>query len=114
MYISIESPEIGLTANVLVFDSTEEATLQCTATGGYPPIHNMSLVKNSQVILNRVSNEITYTTSGGLPQKVYGSYSCNVNNTAGTSSRTILLQHKGSCFSNCWCLRISLTIKGQR
>ena len=97
MCIFVESPEVGLTSNVLVFDSKEEATLRCTAAVGYPPIHNMSLVKNSHVLLNRVSNEITYTTSGGLPQKVYGSYTCIVNNTAGTSSMTILLQHKGAC-----------------
>ena len=80
-----------------MFDSNEEAILTCTATGGYPPIHNMSLVKNGQVIVNRVSSEITYTTSGGFPIEVYGTYSCIVNNTAGTSSKTILLQHKGEC-----------------
>ena len=100
MHNFAESPEIQLTSNVLVFDSKEEATLRCKVAGGYPPIHNMSLVKNGQVIVNRVSSEINYTTSGGLPQKVYGSYSCIVNNTAGISSRAILLQHKGACFSN--------------
>ena len=79
-----------------MFDLEEEATLQCTADGGYPPIHNISLVKNGQVILNRVMDEVTYKTSRGLPRKVYGSYECIVNNTAETSSRTILLQHKGA------------------
>ena len=97
MYNFVESPKIELTSNVKAFDSKEKATLTCTATGGYPPIHNMSLVKNGQVILNRVSNEITYTPHGGFPKEVYGAYSCIVNNTAGTSSRTILLQHKGEC-----------------
>ena len=91
----IRSPEVELTSVVKVFDSREVATLQCTAAGGYPPIHNMSLVKNSQVILNRVSSDITYTTSGGLPRNVYGLYECIVNNTAGILSQAILLQHKG-------------------
>ena len=80
---------------MMVFDSQEEATLQCTADGGYPLVHNISLVKNGQVILNRVSSEVTSTTSGGLPRDIYGSYVCIVNNTVGTTSRSILLQHKG-------------------
>ena len=92
---SIESPGVQLTSSLMIFESTKEATLQCTAVGGYPPIHNISLVKNGMVILNRVSSEVTYTTTGGLPKDVYGLYMCLVNNTAGKSSRTILLQHKG-------------------
>ena len=80
----------------MVFDTKEEATLHCVAVGGYPPIHNISLVKDGQVILNSFPDEVTYTTSGGLPKEVYGSYNCIVNNTAGASSRTILLQHKGT------------------
>ena len=91
----IESPEVMLTSSLMILESTEEATLQCTAVGGYPPIHNISLVKNGMLILSRVSSEVTYTTAGGLPKDVYGLYMCLVNNTAGTSSRTILLQHKG-------------------
>ena len=96
VYNSTESPEIQLTSDMLVFDSTQEATLQCTAVGGYPPIHNISLIKNGQVILNKVSDEVIFTTSGGLPRNVYGLYDCIVNNTVGTSSKTILLQHKGT------------------
>ena len=95
IHIPTENPEVQLTSDVTVFDLQEEATLQCTAAGGYPLVHNMSLVKNGQVTLNSVSNEITYTTNGGLPKDIYGSYVCIVNNTAGTSSRTLLLQHKG-------------------
>ena len=91
----IERPEVELTSDMMVFESKEEATLQCAAGGGYPPIHNISLVKNGQVILNRISDKVTYTTSGGLPRNVYGLYECIVNNTAGTSTQTILLQHKG-------------------
>ena len=59
---SIESPEVQLTSSLMIFESTEEATLQCTALGGYPPIHNISLVKNGMVILSRVSSEVTCTT----------------------------------------------------
>ena len=97
MYNFVEGPKIQLTSNVKAFESKKEATLTCTATCGYPHIYNMSLVKNGRVILNRVSNEITYTTHGRFPKEIYGAYSCIVNNTAGTSSRTILLQHKGEC-----------------
>ena len=79
-----------------MFDSTEEATMECTAAGGYPPIHNISIMKNGQVIVNQVSHEITYTTGSGLPRNVYGYYTCIVNNTAGASSRHILLQNKGT------------------
>ena len=86
---------IQLKSSVMVFDSSEEATLQCTAIGGYPPKQNMSFVKNGQVLLTRISDEITYTTSVGLPSKVYGLYDCIVSGAAGTSSETILLQHKG-------------------
>ena len=94
-HVITESPLIELTSDVMVFDSKEDATLQCTAAEGYPPIHNMSLVKNGQVVLNEVASEITYTTMGGLPRNVFGLYECVVNNTAGTLSQTILLQHKG-------------------
>ena len=78
-----------------VFDSQEEATLRCTADGGLPAIYNISLIKNGQVIHNKSSNELTYTTSGGLPRKVYGLYGCNISNTAGTVSESLFLQHKG-------------------
>ena len=90
-----ERPEVVLTSDVMVFDSKEEATLQCTAVSGYPLIHNITLMKNGHVIHNRISNDVMYTTSGGLPKDVYGSYVCIVNNTVGTSSMGILLQHKG-------------------
>ena len=82
-------------SNVKVFDSNGEATLQCTAVGGYPPVHDITLVKNGQVILNKASDEVTYTTSGGLPRNVYGLYDCIASNIAGTVSETVLLQHKG-------------------
>ena len=45
-YNSIESPEVQLTSSLMIRESTEEDTLQCTAVGGYPPIQNVSLVKN--------------------------------------------------------------------
>ena len=94
-YDSIESPEVRLTSSLMIFELTEEATLQCTVVGGYPPIHNISLVKNGVVILSRFTSEVKHTTASGLPRDVYGLYTCIVNNTAGTSSKTILLQHKG-------------------
>ena len=78
-----------------VFDSSEEATLQCTDVSGYPPVSNISLIKNGKVIVHRASDEIAYTTSGGLPRNVYGIYDCTGSNIAGTASETILLQHKG-------------------
>ena len=91
VYNCIVIPEVQLTSSLMVFDLKEEATLQCNAVGGYPPIRNISLMKNGQVILNRVSDKITYTISGGLPKNVYGLYECNVNNTATISSQAILL-----------------------
>ena len=88
-------PEIKFTSSVTEFDSQEEATLLCTANGGLPAIYNISLIKNGQVIHNKSSDELIYTTSGGLPRRVYGLYDCNVSNTAGTVSETLFLQHKG-------------------
>ena len=94
-YTSLVKPELRFSSTVKVFDSSEEATLQCTAVGGYPPDNSISLIKNGQVILNRASDVITYTTSGGLPKNVYGIYKCIVSTTAGTVSKTLLLQQKG-------------------
>ena len=79
----------------MAFDSQEEATLHCTMVGGYQAVHNISLVKNGQVIRKGSSREITYTTSGGLPRSVYGLYGCTVSNTVGSVSDTVLLQHEG-------------------
>ena len=93
--ISLEKPELQLSSSMKVFDSSEQATLQCKAVGGYPPVRNLTVMKNDQVILNRASDKITYTTSGGLPRNVYGLYDCIASNTAGTVSETILLQNKG-------------------
>ena len=89
--------EVEFTSSLMVFDFQENATLQCTAVGGDPAIHNMSLMKNDQVLCNKASDKITYTTSGGLPKSVYGLYDCNVSNASGTvlESNAILLQHKG-------------------
>ena len=78
-----------------MFDLSEQATLQCKAVGGYPPVQNITLMKNDQVILNRTSDKITYTTSEGLPRNMYGLYDCIASNAAGTVSETILLQNKG-------------------
>ena len=41
-------PEVSLTYDV-VPEARKEAILNCNATGGYPPIRNMSLVKSGQV-----------------------------------------------------------------
>ena len=92
---SLEKPELRLTSSMKVFDFSEQATLRCKAVGGYPPVRNITLMKNNQVILNRASDKITYTTSGGLPRNLYGLYDCIASNTAGTVSETILLQNKG-------------------
>ena len=95
IHIHLARPELRLSSSVKVFDSSKEATLQCSAVGGYPPVHNLTLIKNGQVILNKAYDEISYTTHGGLPINVYGLYDCFVSNVAGTVSETILLQHIG-------------------
>ena len=91
----IESPKVEFTSDVVVFELGVKAILKCIAVSGYPPIHNVTLMKNGQVIHESVSKDVVYTTSGGLPKDIYGLYVCIVNNTVETSSMTILLQHKG-------------------
>ena len=106
LYTEIPEIEVHLSSSPMVFDLQEDATLQCTAVGGDPAIHNISLVKNDQVLDSKALDEIiTYTTSGGLPRDIYGLYGCNVSNSSGAvlESNVILLQHKGDRPIPCLC-----------
>ena len=86
-------PEVELTCDVMVFDTKQDAA------GGYPPIHNISLVNNGQVILNRVLDKVRYTTRGGVPHNTYRLCDSIVNNLAGMSKQAIFLQHKGYIYT---------------
>ena len=72
-----DHPSFTLTLN----GTNENATLVCSATGGYPPITNISLLKNGDVIASAASESTLQVNTADLPPNIshYGLYVCLVD-----------------------------------
>ena len=72
-----EHPSITLQLN----GTNENAMVVCSATGGYPPITNISLLKNGDVIASTASESTLQVNTADLPPNInhYGLYVCLVD-----------------------------------
>ena len=73
--------------------------LVCSATGGYPPITNISLLKNGDVIASAASDSTLQVNTADLPTNInhYGLYVCLVNLSGISLQQSVVLKKRGNC-----------------
>ena len=70
----------------------QNAMLVCSATGGYPPITNISLLKNGAVIASTASESTLQVNTSHH----YGLYTCCVNLSGLTLQQGVVWKERGS------------------
>ena len=77
--------------------ANENAMLVCSATGGYPPITNISLLKNSDLIASAASDSTLQVNTADLPPNVsrYGLYVCVVDLSGFPLQQSVVLERRG-------------------
>lgn len=76
-------------------DINETAILNCTASGGYPPIHTVSWIKNGRLLEKSEGSTVLISTDGVYPTQ-YGEYTCQVNNSVITVEKTLVITAQGN------------------
>ena len=72
--------------------TNENAMLVCSATGGYPPIPNISLLKNGDVIASGASESTLQVNVADLPPTL-----------TTMDCMSVLLTFQASDYSKVWC-----------
>lgn len=82
--------------------SNGNAVLVCSATGGYPPITNISLLKNGDVIASAAIESTLQVNTAHIPANIshYGLYICLVNLSGILLQQIVELNKRGRLF-NC-------------
>ena len=75
--------------------------LVCSATGGYPPITNISLLKNGEVIASAASDSTLQVNIADLPPNInhYGLYVCLTNLSGIPLQQSVVLDKRGNLFN---------------
>ena len=75
----------------------QNTTLVCSATGGYPPITNISLLKNGQTIASTVGESRLQVNTTDISHNInrYGMYLCLVNLSGIPLQQSVLLKERG-------------------
>ena len=78
--------------------TNENAALVCSVTGGYPPITNISLLKNGDVIASTARESTLQVNTADLPPSIscYGLYICLVDLSGVPLQQSVMLNKKGS------------------
>ena len=76
----------------------QNAMVVCSATGGYPPITNISLLKNGDVIASTASESTLQVNAAGISPSIsrYGLYVCLVDLSGIPLQKTVILDKRGS------------------
>ena len=92
-----EHPSFTLQLN----GTNENAILVCSATGGYPPITNISLLKNGDVVASAASESTLQVNTADLPTNInrYGLYVCLVNLSGIPLHQSVVLSERGKLFN---------------
>jgi len=75
----------------------DNVSLICSATGGYPPITNISLLKNSNVIAYTTTESGLKISTADVASYRFGLYICLVNNSVMNFQESTILREKGKC-----------------
>ena len=95
MFIT-ETPSVNLTTDKISFNSTSNAELVCSVSGGYPLYYNITLIKNGLSISNIIgSSQLVYNTEEDQTGSKYGVYKCVVNNTVIEIVSSVYLKEEG-------------------
>ena len=78
--------------------TNENAVLVCSATGGYPPITNISLFKNGDLIASAANESTLQVNTVDIPPNIsrYGLYICHVNLSGIPLQQSVILDKRGS------------------
>ena len=78
--------------------TNENTMLVCSATGGYPPITNISLLKNGGVIASAASESTLQVNTVDIPPNVsrYGLYVCLVDLSGILLQQSVVLDKRSS------------------
>ena len=78
--------------------TNENTMLVCSATGGYPPITKISLLKNGGVIASAASESTLQVNIADLPPNInrYGLYVCLVDLSGIPLQQSVVLDKRGS------------------
>ena len=78
------------------FNSTSNAELVCSVSGGYPLYYNITLIKNGLSIANTIgSSQLVYNTVRDQTGSQYGMYKCVVNNTVIEIESSVHIKEEG-------------------
>ena len=85
-----------MTTDKTSFNSTSNAELVCSVSGGYPLYYNITLMKNGLSIANTIgSSQLVYNTVRDQTGSKYGVYKCVVNNTVIEIESSVYLKEEG-------------------
>ena len=75
----------------------QNTTLVCSATGGYPPITNISLLKNGQTIASIVGESRLQVNTADISHNInrYGMYICSVDLSGIPLQQSVVLKERG-------------------
>jgi len=73
----------------------QNTNLVCSATGGYPPITNISLLKDGNVIANTASESRLQVNTADIASNHFGLYICLVNLSGVAIQRSVVLKERG-------------------
>ena len=78
------------------------AMVVCSATGGYPPITSISLLKNDDVIASSASESTLQVNAADIPPNInhYGLYVCLVDLSGIQLQQSVVLDKRGSYYNN--------------
>ena len=77
--------------------TNENTMLVCSATGEYPPITNISLLKNGDMITSAASESTLQVNTADLPPNIncYGLYVCVVDLSGFPLQQSVVLERRG-------------------
>ena len=94
-----EPPSVEVSSSIMAALLDENIHIKCSAEGGNPDLHNITLLKNNAPLtVSTQTDSLTYDTKG-----VFGVYTCLVESLYTTATESLLLQEKGKAISDTSC-----------
>ena len=75
--------------------ANQNTTVVCSATGGYPPITNLSLLKNGNVVASTASESRLQVNTADVASNHFGLYICLVNLSGVAIQQSVVLKERG-------------------
>ena len=81
----------------------------CSANVGYPPITNISIVKNDRVLASTTGAAVKISTST-TTSTPFGKYICLINSSGITFEETVVIKEEGEWWTWTTCGSIIVTV----